>query len=110
MAESIPRGRAMVLLGRILNRLVSQWAIPGAGRVAVCSPLVGLIAGLGAVAFLRLLALLVHYVLNGLLHFICLPPEKGFPTRSPARTRGGWCFGSDPGRFALRLDRFHLGP
>ncbi|AGA28793.1 chloride channel protein [Singulisphaera acidiphila] len=79
MAESIPRGRAMVLLGRILNRLVSQWAIPGAGRVAVCSPLVGLIAGLGAVAFLRLLALLVHYVLNGLLHFYLPPTGEGVP-------------------------------
>src|SRR5882757_6862021 len=79
MAETIPGRRAMALLGRVLNRLVSQWTIPGAGRVAVCSPLVGLIAGLGAVAFLRLLELMVHYVLNGLLHFHMPPTGEGVP-------------------------------
>ena len=46
------RGRLASALGRFLNRLATRWATPGAGRVAVCSPLVGLIAGLGAVAFL----------------------------------------------------------
>src|SRR5258708_1185574 len=79
MAETIPGRRAMALLGRLPNRLVSQWAIPGAGRVAVCSPLVGLIAGLGAVAFLRRLDLMVHYVLNGLLHFHMPPTGEGVP-------------------------------
>ncbi|WP_406693842.1 chloride channel protein [Singulisphaera sp. Ch08] len=77
MVESKFRRRATALLGRPLNRLMSQWAVPGAGRVAVCSPMVGLIAGVGAVVFLRLLDLMVRYVLNGFLHFHMPPTGEG---------------------------------
>jgi CIC family chloride channel protein len=62
-----------------LRRLATRWATPGAGRVAVCSPLVGLIAGLGAVAFLALLGLMYRYVLGGLLHFQLPPTGEGVP-------------------------------
>lgn len=64
-------------LGRALRNLLSRWATPGAGRVAVCSPVVGLIAGLGAVAFLTLLGLMFKYVLGGLLHFHLPPTGEG---------------------------------
>jgi CIC family chloride channel protein len=66
-------------LRQTIRRLLTQWAAPGAGRVAVCSPLVGLIAGLGAVAFLRLLALMYRYVLGGLLHYQMPPTGEGVP-------------------------------
>src|SRR3954467_15242854 len=66
-------------IGRWLNRLATRWATPGAGRVAICSPLVGLIAGLGAVAFLRLLELMYRYVLAGLMHFQMAPTGERTP-------------------------------
>ena len=34
------------------QRLVALWSTPRLGRVALCSPLVGVISGLGAVGFL----------------------------------------------------------
>jgi CIC family chloride channel protein len=55
--------------------LASRWSTPGAGRVAVCSPLVGLVSGLGAVAFLLLLDLVVDEVLGGWLGL--RPPPTG---------------------------------
>src|SRR4051794_23039257 len=73
------RGRPAAVLGHWLNRLATRWATPGAGRVAVCSPLVGLIAGLGAVAFLRLLELMYRYVLGGLMHLVLPPTGEGAP-------------------------------
>src|SRR3954463_11847776 len=72
-------GRVASSLGRLLNRLATRWATPGAGRVAVCSPLVGLIAGLGAVAFLRLLELMYRYVLGGLMHLVLPPTGEAAP-------------------------------
>lgn len=62
-----------------LGRLATRWSTPGAGRVAVCSPLVGLISGLGAVAFLRLLELMYRYVLGDLMHLQLPPTGEGVP-------------------------------
>jgi CIC family chloride channel protein len=45
--------------------------------VAVCSPLVGFIAGLGAVAFLLLLDQMYRHVLGGLLHLQLPPTGEG---------------------------------
>ncbi len=75
-------------LGRVLNRLASRWATPGAGRVAVCSPIVGVIAGLGAVAFLLALGLMYRYVLVGLLGFH--RPPTGEETLSAITLPGPW--------------------
>src|SRR4051812_5963784 len=66
-------------LARAIGRLMARWATPGAGRVAVCSPLVGVIAGLGAVAFLRLLELMFRYVLRALMHLQLPPTGEGVP-------------------------------
>ena len=71
MAGPDPRSpdRGVVpFLRRSFNRLAARWATPGAGRVALCSPLVGVVAGLGATAFLLLLGLMYKYVLGGLMH------------------------------------------
>jgi CIC family chloride channel protein len=54
---------------RQINRLAALWSSPRIGRVAVCSPVVGLIAGLGAVVFLVSLQFTYREVLGGLLHF-----------------------------------------
>jgi CIC family chloride channel protein len=55
------------------GRLADLWATPRMGRVAICSPLVGVIAGLGAVCFLRSLQFMFRFVLGGMLHFH-MPP------------------------------------
>jgi CIC family chloride channel protein len=68
------------IVGDALNRLVCRWSTPGAGRVAVCSPLVGVIAGLGAVAFLLLLEQMYQHVLGDLLGFHRPPTGEGKPT------------------------------
>ena len=67
------------LLRHAFNRLASRWATPGAGRVALCSPLVGLVAGLGAAAFLVLLDLMIRYVLGDLMHLQMPPTGEGSP-------------------------------
>jgi CIC family chloride channel protein len=69
------RGR----LGSILKRLATRLATPGAGRVVVCSPLVGIVSGLGAAAFLILLNAMLTYVLGGLMHFQMPPTGEGTP-------------------------------
>lgn len=51
------------------ERLASLWSAPRVGRVAICSPVVGLVAGLGAVVFLLALQFTYKEVLGGLLHF-----------------------------------------
>jgi CIC family chloride channel protein len=53
----------------LINRLAMLWSSPRIGRVALCSPVVGLIAGLGAVVFLVSLQFTYKGVLGGLLHF-----------------------------------------
>ncbi|WP_422926412.1 chloride channel protein [Singulisphaera sp. PoT] len=66
-------------LGRYCNRLVTQLSTPGAGRVAICSPIVGVVAGLGATAFFLLLNLFMDHVLGDLLHFHLPPTGEGTP-------------------------------
>ncbi len=58
---------------RAWGTLSTFWGTPGAGRIALCSPLVGFVAGLGAVAFLKLLELMIHHVLGGVLG-LHMPP------------------------------------
>jgi chloride channel protein, CIC family len=60
-------------IGLALGRLVTPWVTPGSGRVALCSPLVGVIAGLGAVVFLLALDATINRVLGGLIH-LRMPP------------------------------------
>ncbi len=62
-----------------IHRLLNAWSTPGAGRVAVCSPIVGLIAGLGAVAFLTLLGMMIDHVQGDWLHFHAPPTGEGHP-------------------------------
>lgn len=61
------------------QRLAALWATPGVGRVALCSPVVGIIAGLGAVAFLVCLQWMYVLVIGGLLHFHMPPTLEGEP-------------------------------
>jgi len=79
--SEVPRGRRGLLapLGRWLDRLATRWATPGAGRVALCSPLVGVVAGLGATAFLLLLDLMIRRVLGDVLHLHMPPTGEGTP-------------------------------
>src|SRR5271163_657301 len=63
----------------LFNRLAALWSTPRIGRVALCSPLVGLIAGLGAVGFLLSLQLMYDHVLAGLLHFQMPPTNEDKP-------------------------------
>src|SRR3954470_19560078 len=79
MSETAPPGGGWRPLGRILNRLATRWATPGAGRVAVCSPLVGLVAGLGAVAFLVALDAMSRHVLGDLMGLRPPPTGEGVP-------------------------------
>ncbi|WP_435011055.1 chloride channel protein [Tundrisphaera lichenicola] len=65
------------VLGRLLRQLASRWATPGAGRVVVVSPLVGVVSGLGAVAFLLALEAMTHHVLNDLLGLRLPPTGEG---------------------------------
>lgn len=77
MSDAPSSFRVAARVGSLLRRLATRWATPGAGRVAVCSPLVGLIAGLGAVAFLRSLQFTTEWMLGGLLHFHLPPTGEG---------------------------------
>ena len=77
MIETNAGGRRLAILGRLLNRLATRWSSPGAGRVAVCSPLVGVVAGLGAVGFLVALEWTTRFALGGLLHFQLPPTGEG---------------------------------
>ena len=73
------RPTARARLGRILNRIATRWATPGAGRVAVCSPIVGVIAGLGAVAFLLPLSWMIRHILGDLMGLHLPPAGEGEP-------------------------------
>ena len=70
---SMKSHRWVVKLRDLFNQLAALWSTPRVGRVALCSPLVGLIAGLGAVGFLLALRFMYSVVLGGLLHFQ-MPP------------------------------------
>ena len=63
----------------MFNRLAALWSTPRVGRVAICSPLVGVIAGLGAVGFLLSLQFMYSVVLGGLLHFHMPPTSEDKP-------------------------------
>lgn len=62
---------------RWLQIALTRWGLPGTGRVAICSPVVGVIAGLGAVAFLKLLEQFYRYILNGCTHLVLPPTGEG---------------------------------
>src|SRR4051794_30114248 len=70
-------GKLQTIVRVGFQRLTALWATPGVGRVVLCSPFVGFIAGLGAVAFLVCLQAMYHYVLGGLLHFHMPPTLEG---------------------------------
>src|SRR4051794_17630869 len=82
-----PPSKKMRRAGRILNYLVTRWATPGAGRGGGWSPLVGLVAGLGAVAFLILLRGMIHLTFGVLLGFH--PPPTGEEVQPPGADRAG---------------------
>src|SRR5215813_8310863 len=67
--EAGPTGGLAGRLRGLIDRLAKLWSSPRIGRVALCSPVVGLIAGLGAVIFLMSLQFTYKEVLGGLLHF-----------------------------------------
>jgi CIC family chloride channel protein len=89
MAEGRLPNHRLAFISRVLNRLATRWATPGAGRVAVCSPLVGFIAGLGAVAFLVLLEGMIGHVLGGLVH-LQMPPTGEGPPRAVSKPFPWW--------------------
>ena len=72
-------GRDFAWLRELVNRLAALWASPRIGRVALCSPVVGVIAGLGAVGFLLALQFMYSHVLGGWLHFQMPPTGEGHP-------------------------------
>ena len=71
--SSLNLQKVLTWLRDVFNRLAALWSTPRVGRVAICSPLVGVIAGLGAVGFLLSLQFMYSVVLGGLLHFQ-MPP------------------------------------
>ncbi len=77
MSDPTATGRFSKTLGKFLNRLATRWATPGLGRVVVCSPLVGFVAGLGAVGFLLALDATIHFALGRLMHFQLPPTGEG---------------------------------
>lgn len=88
MIGPITRIRLVTISSRLIDRLAARWATPGAGRVVVFSPLVGFIAGLGAVGFYLSLDWMIHHVLGGLLHFQVPPTGEG--TAHPIVYPGPW--------------------
>lgn len=73
------RHNAVAWLRDLFDRLAALWSTPRVGRVAICSPLVGVIAGLGAVGFLLSLQFMYSVVLGGLLHFQMPPTSEDKP-------------------------------
>ena len=72
-------GNGVGRLRELFERLIALWSSPRVGRVALCSPVVGVVAGLGAVAFLLALQFMYSYVLGDLLHFQMPPTGEGHP-------------------------------
>jgi CIC family chloride channel protein len=77
-AATPPRPTSSLLRG-LLDRFLTSWSSLGVGRAAACSPLVGVIAGLGAVAFLKVLEKVSGSILGGWLHFHMPPTGEGVP-------------------------------
>ncbi len=73
VAMNLARVRAL------FDQLAALWSTPRVGRVAICSPLVGVIAGLGAVGFLLSLQFMYSIILAGLLHFQMPPTSEDRP-------------------------------
>jgi chloride channel protein, CIC family len=72
-------GNGLARIRGLFDRLAALWSTPRVGRVAICSPVVGVIAGLGAVGFLLSLQFMFNVVLGGLLHFHMPPTGEGTP-------------------------------
>ena len=72
-------GPLQTFLRQGFQRLTALWATPGVGRVVLCSPFVGFIAGMGAVAFLICLHTMYGWVLGGLLDFHMPSTLEGEP-------------------------------
>ena len=72
-------GKNLARIRALFDRLAALWSTPRVGRVAICSPLVGVIAGLGAVGFLLSLQFMYRVVLAGLLHFQMPPTSEDKP-------------------------------
>jgi chloride channel protein, CIC family len=72
-------GKNLAQIRALFDRLAALWSTPRVGRVAICSPLVGVIAGLGAVGFLLSLQFMYSVVLGGLLHFQMPPTSEDKP-------------------------------
>jgi CIC family chloride channel protein len=72
-------GKNLAQIRVLFDRLAALWSTPRVGRVALCSPMVGVIAGLGAVAFLLSLQFMYSAVLGGLLHFHLPPTSEDTP-------------------------------
>jgi CIC family chloride channel protein len=88
MDEARARPRWLKTAGEILRRLATHWATPGAGRVVVCSHIVGFVAGLGAVAFLLSLDFLIQHLLGDLMGLHMPPTGEGRPR--PVTYPGYW--------------------
>ncbi len=73
------RGRWGARVSRVLNGLATRWATPGAGRVVVCSPIVGFVAGALSVVLLVSLDGISDYVFGEWLHFQTPPAVGGHP-------------------------------
>ncbi|MGC8644006.1 MAG: chloride channel protein, partial [Isosphaeraceae bacterium] len=67
------------LLRQGFQWLVALWETPGVGRATICSPMVGIIAGLGAAAFLVCLQGMYSVVLGGVLDFYMPHTLEGEP-------------------------------
>jgi CIC family chloride channel protein len=76
---SLPSQKHHDFLRQGFHRLAALWATPGVGRVALCSPVVGVIAGLGAMGFLLCLQQMYRLVLGVLLHYHMPPTLEGEP-------------------------------
>jgi chloride channel protein, CIC family len=72
-SQALRLRKALTWLQDAFNRAVALWSTPRLGRVALCSPIVGVIAGMGAVAFLLALRLMYSSVLGAVLG-LQMPP------------------------------------
>ena len=72
-----PASQRRPRLASVLRRLATFWATPGVGRAGICSPIVGVVAGLGAVGFLLSLQFMYAHVLRDLMHLGIPPTPEG---------------------------------
>lgn len=77
LVSLIDRFQALIRQG--FQWLVALWETPGVGRATICSPIVGIIAGLGAAAFLVCLQATYSVVLGGVMHFSMPHTLEGKP-------------------------------